>query len=82
MRFRNEMIHKVGNLTLLTKKLNPSVSNGAWAKKRHEILKHSALNLNRQFQDVEEWNELTIQRRSEALLDVAMHVWPRPDASQ
>jgi hypothetical protein len=43
---RNELIHRVGNLTLLTKELNPAVSNGPWLKKRDEMLKHTIVNLN------------------------------------
>jgi len=72
-------IHKVGNLTLLTKKLNPAVSNSAWLKKRPAILKHSALALNRAFQDIEVWNEDQIELRSLALLKVALKIWPRPN---
>lgn len=75
---RNEMLHKIGNLTLLTKKLNPSVSNGPWAKKRQAILKHSALNLNRVFQDIGVWNEDLIEQRSKDLFAVAVKVWPHP----
>jgi len=73
---REQMIHKVGNLSLLTKKLNPSVSNGPWERKRSEVLKHSALNLNRALP--ENWDEEAIQARSEELLKVAVKVWPRP----
>lgn len=80
-RLRNEMLHKVGNLTLLTWKLNPAISNGPWAKKRTEILKHSALNLNRVFQDVEAWNEQLIQRRSEELFEYAIRIWPHPGSA-
>lgn len=42
-----EQLSHDGQLTLLTKKLNPSVSNGPWEKKRNAILEHSALSLNR-----------------------------------
>jgi hypothetical protein len=74
---RNIFIHHIGNLTLLTKELNPAVSNGPWLKKRDEILKHSALNLNRPFQDVKTWDEECIAQRSEALFKVAKKIWPR-----
>lgn len=75
---RLDSIHKVGNITLLTKSLNPSISNGPWLKKRQAILKHSALNLNRVFQDVEVWSEDSIEERSKELLRVAMKIWPHP----
>lgn len=74
---RNELIHRVGNLTLLTKELNPAVSNGPWSKKRDEMLKHTILNLNRPFLDVQVWNENGIEKRSANLFEVARKIWPR-----
>jgi len=74
--YRNEMLHRVGNLTLLTKKLNPAVSNGPWERKQQEILRHSALNLNRTL--AETWDEDKFQGRSEELFKLAISVWPRP----
>jgi hypothetical protein len=75
---RNELIHKVGNLTLLTKKLNPAVSNSAWSVKQPEIVKHSVLALNRAFHKQDEWNEVLIFKRSQELFSYAKTVWPRP----
>ena len=75
---RNELLHTVGNLTLLTKRLNPSVSNGPWETKRKKILEHSALNMNRGFGDVLQWTELLIFERSQKLFDSAIKLWPRP----
>jgi uncharacterized protein with ParB-like and HNH nuclease domain len=75
---REELIHSIGNLTLLTKSLNPSVSNGPWTKKREAILKHSALNLNRSLPT--EWTEKDIKSRADALLMTALDIWPRDKA--
>ena len=75
---RMSSIHRIGNLTLLTKELNPAISNGTWLKKRDEILKHSALNLNRPFKDVLAWDEDALELRSKALFDSAVKIWPRP----
>jgi uncharacterized protein with ParB-like and HNH nuclease domain len=75
---REELLHVIGNLTLLTRALNPSVSNGPWFKKRAEILKHSALSLNRSLPD--EWDEAAIRSRSAFLLTVATRLWSRPDS--
>ena len=74
---RNELIHRVGNLTLLTKELNPAVSNGPWLKKRDEMLKHTIINLNRPFLDVQVWNENGIEKRSATLFEVARKIWSR-----
>jgi hypothetical protein len=78
LRRRNESIHRVGNLTLLTKELNPSVSNGAWSKKRDKILEYSALRLNQPFKDSAIWDEDAIAQRSKLLFDYAVKIWPRP----
>jgi hypothetical protein len=75
---RNSLKHTIGNLTLLTKELNPSVSNGPWDRKLEGILKHSALNLNRGL--ARRWDEAAIQARTEALFKIALKVWPHPAA--
>ena len=75
---REAALHSIGNLTLLTKKLNPSISNSGWDAKRPEILKHSKLNMNRYFQEKEAWNEQEIENRSGMLFDIAKVVWPYP----
>jgi uncharacterized protein with ParB-like and HNH nuclease domain len=77
---RIEAIHNVGNLTLLTKELNPSVSNGPWIKKRDKILEHSALNLNRPLLDHAVWDETSIQERAKSLFESAVKIWPHPPA--
>lgn len=76
---REQMLHTIGNLTLLSKKLNPSVSNGAWDKKVVEIKKHSKLNLNLDLWDrwSEKWGEDQIRERAEAMFGLALELWPR-----
>src|SRR4030095_13479776 len=74
---RDHLKHTLGNLTLLTKKLNPSVSNSAWAAKRPEITKQSKLNLNREFYDVSEWAEKQIEERGNRFADILLKIWPR-----
>src|SRR5205807_8054969 len=69
---RNSLIHVVGNLTLLTKKLNPSVSNGPWDAKRKAILKHSAIALNRYFHEALTWTEDDIARRTDEFFQLAL----------
>ena len=69
-----------GNLTLLTQPLNSSVSNSAFEIKKPEILKNSALALNRYFQDRTIWDEALIKARGEALFSHAVVKWPYPAA--
>ncbi len=40
---RNTALHKLGNLTLTTTKLNSAISNGSWTTKRSELNKHAVL---------------------------------------
>lgn len=77
---REGLLHRFGNLTLLTKKLNPAVSNSAWPRKREGILEHSALALNRWFHNAERWDDEAIEERTERLFEKARAVWPRPAA--
>lgn len=76
--WRNRVLHTIGNLTLLTDKLNPAASNAAWPKKRDEILKHSILKLNLCLKDAASWDEASIRDRSEQLFEHAKAIWPRP----
>ena len=81
---RDQKLHSLGNLTLITGSLNPALSNGSWAEKRPELAKYSKLNLNRYFhqprhgeEDVlETWDEDAIAARGQHLYEVATTIWP------
>lgn len=75
---RERLIHTIGNLTLLTQKLNSALSNGKFESKRKAILKHSALNLNRPLAEWDGWDEGAIQKRSDELFKAARKIWPAP----
>lgn len=84
---RDRIIHTFGNLTLVTQKLNPSISNGPWCRltptgmdkgKRAEILRHSNLALNSMLVDCETWDEDGIRKRGERLFEGARKLWPYP----
>ena len=74
---RDHLKHTFGNLTLLTKKLNPSISNSGWATKRPEITKQSKLNLNREFHDCPSWGEEEIELRGKRFADILVRFWSR-----
>lgn len=75
---REHLLQTIGNLTLLTQKLNSSVSKGAWSTKRPEIVKQSKLNMNRKLLDQESWSEDQIAARSHELFNLAQQIWPHP----
>nr|WP_301280716.1 DUF262 domain-containing protein [Rhodococcus sp. RD6.2] len=73
---RDSLLHTIGNLTLVTGKLNSSLSNGSWATKREHLLTYSALTLNRTLP--RDWTTTQIEHRSEAFAQAAIAIWPRP----
>jgi hypothetical protein len=85
MMVRNHLLHNIGNLTLLTAKLNPSLSNSSFDVKRPEITK-SLLALNAHFQRPQfnqagaVWDEGCIRDRARDLFAVAKQVWPHASA--
>lgn len=79
-RTRNTSGQSLGNLTLLTAVLNPSLSNGPWSLKRPEIWAHSKLQLNSGLgADTDSWNEAAIAARGRSLTDTAIEIWPSAD---
>jgi hypothetical protein len=77
---REAAIHRLGNLTLLTKKLNPKLFNGPWEEKRKAIGKCCRLNLSANLAALPDWNEGTIEEWGELLVKAAQELWPRPKA--
>jgi len=76
---RGELIDTMGNLTIVTDKLNASVQNGPWKSKRDKIQGNSALFLNKDLTEHEEqgnWTEGSIKKRSEKLAECAIKRWP------
>ena len=76
---RQTIIQTLGNLTLLTRSLNSSISNDIYDIKRPEIIKQSALRLNTYFQDISTWDETAIKNRGQHLFEVAKRIWPYPE---
>lgn len=82
---RQEHVHRLGNLTLLTTKLNSKVSNSAWANKRGELLKHNTINMTGrliQMTEQAEWDEALIDQRTETMIDMLLKVWPVPEGHE
>ncbi|MCA0851356.1 DUF262 domain-containing protein [Salipiger thiooxidans] len=77
VRRRNRAVQTIGNLTILTVSLNPSVSNKAWDEKRPELMKHSLLPINQNLANKESWSEVDIRERGQDLLNRALKIWTR-----
>lgn len=77
---REAILQSLGNLTLLTTRLNSSVSNGPWASKNEELTKHDVLLMNKRIQALGEagWSEDTIIARTKALTQSILEIWSTP----
>lgn len=79
---RDWALHGIGNLTLVSAALNPSLSNGPWVKtdgvgKRDALHEHSKLELNRRLlAGHATWDENRMKLRSIELFEVARSIWP------
>jgi uncharacterized protein DUF1524/uncharacterized protein DUF262 len=74
METRQRRIDTMGNLTLLTEALNPSISNGSWADKREKI-SESLLAINRDISKRDLWSEVEIELRAAKLAELANRIW-------
>ena len=79
---RNNIVHTIGNLTLVTQQLNSAISNGPWEEKRKELEKHGTLFLNRELVGKDQWNENLITKRSKRLAGLLAQCWPGPDSNE
>lgn len=78
---RQAHVHRLGNLTLLTSKLNSRVSNGSWATKREALLDHNTLKLTGRLikaTEDERWDEKSIDARTLQMIETLLRVWPVP----
>lgn len=76
---RERLLHSIGNLTLITGKLNTSQSNGPWETKRAALDAHSVLYLNKRLLTAygeRSWDEVGIRERGRALAAQASTIWP------
>jgi hypothetical protein len=77
IRQRNNLLHTLGNLTLLNQYLNPAASNGSFEQKIVEY-KNSVLLMNRHFDGLKAWDEAAISARGKMLGNLICKIWPKP----
>jgi len=77
---RDRAVHTLGNLTLLTSKLNSKVSNSAWIEKKKHVDEHDLLQLNKHVLKVgaNDWTDQDITDRTELLIAALLKIWPAP----
>ncbi|MFB7991960.1 HNH endonuclease family protein [Streptomyces sp. NPDC056002] len=86
----DELVHTLGNLTLVTARLNPALGNMAWDDKRQWLSEHSLLRLTHGTllnpppnSDISRWasawDEHRIHIRGAHLASLALGIWPQAD---
>lgn len=80
---RDRALHTLGNLTLLTRKLNSKQSNGPWLGedgKRAGLEQHDVLFLNRELLKTagDQWTDDAIAERTKDLIEAILRIWPVP----
>lgn len=73
---RDAAKHRLGNLTLVTAKLNQTESNRPWDEKRELLREHSLLKLSQSIVPHDSWDEQRIADRGSELADVVLEIWP------
>lgn len=81
---RDARIHRLGNLTLLTKKLNSTVSNGPWlgiGGKAAHLQENDVVLLNSKLlkeYSSRQWDEAGIDARTRRMINAILAIWPVP----
>lgn len=81
---RDRVVDTIGNLTLVTQRLNGTLSNRPWLAtgrppgKRDLLGKYSLLELNKRVIEREDWGEADIASRGHAIATAITEMWPRP----
>ena len=78
---RNRMIHTMGNLTLVSQRLNTALSNAPWDQKQLTLDRYAVLHLNKDLtlNAPPTWDESAIAERGKRLYEAAIKVWPHAD---
>lgn len=81
---RDARVHRLGNLTLLTGKLNSTVSNGPWlgdGGKASHLQEKDVVLLNSKVLKTHlasQWDEASIDARTRQAVDAILEIWPVP----
>lgn len=77
---RDRTVQQLGNLTLVTQKLNSKVNNGPWSTKREHFLNHDDVLITKDAMNLapERWGESAIEQRTALLIDQILAIWQAP----
>ena len=72
----DRQVRRIGNLTLLDKRLNEQIKNSDFATKKEKAYKDSRLEITKALLQYESWSPETVTARQTALCGVAQTIWP------
>ena len=73
----DEYVGRVGNLTLLDKRLNQEAQNSGFVNKRDHFYNQSDIYLTKELLDKGTWTPVEIDARQHHLCDLLIQVWPQ-----
>lgn len=81
---RDQLVHRLGNLVLLTQSLNSKMSNGPWLQKRRALVEHSTLLTTKSVVDEnpDDFSDEALLARTQRLAEVILAVWPVPQGHE
>ena len=72
---RNASLQNIGNLTIVTGRLNSSLSNSSYDKKRESLFSNSTLMLNKEIYKSASWDVKEIKERGDLLYKKFCQIW-------
>ncbi len=73
------LINRLGNLTLLSRRLNTSIRNSDFPTKKAAAYEQSEIAMTRKLVDYDHWDAATIAARQLDLTRLAPQIWALPD---
>lgn len=77
---KDDLVHQLGNLVLVTQALNSKLSNGPWKEKKEALAEHATLLTVRDVVDRHplEWTSGDIRERTSSQIDALLEIWKVP----
>lgn len=70
-------VRRLGNLTLLDRRLNIQIKNGGFAVKKEKAYRESRLEITKALLKFEDWSPVQVEARQNELLVLAEGMWPK-----
>jgi hypothetical protein len=79
-RQRANNVHLLGNLTLVTKALNSSLSNDKWTVKQKVLADRDIGFMNKRIinDHADKWDDADVSKRNDELIETVISLWPTP----